>query len=143
VAEAGQGEGLVLGRAVVPGQLQQGLGGGRVEAAGELGVAQLDPPAVAEGPVELAAGPVQQPGGLGVVAGDQGVLGQGELGVKAGVGAGGGRAEQVDGAVRNQGAGPARPSPRRLPRLPSRPVRRPSWETARPARLAGLSFWRR
>jgi hypothetical protein len=54
-AEAGQGEGLVLGRAVGPGQLQQGFGGGWVEAAGELGVAQLDPPAVAERPVELAA----------------------------------------------------------------------------------------
>jgi hypothetical protein len=91
---------------VRPGQLQQGLCGRRVEAAGQLGVAQPDPPAVAEGAVELAGGPVQQPGGLGVVAGDQGVLGQGELGVEAGVGAGGGRAEQVDGAA-GQLAGPA------------------------------------
>ena len=68
-AEAGQGQGLVLGRAVGPGQLQQGLGGWRVEAAGQLGMAQLDPPAVAEGPLQLGAGPLQQGRRLAVVAG--------------------------------------------------------------------------
>lgn len=86
-AEAGQGQGLVLGRAVGPGQLKQALGRRRVEAAGQLGVAQLDPPAVAEGPVQLAAGPLRQSRGLAVVAGQQGALGQGDLGVQARVGA--------------------------------------------------------
>jgi hypothetical protein len=96
-AEAGQGEGLVLDRAVGPGQPEQGLGGGWVEAAGQLGVAQLDPPAVAEGALQLAAGPLQHGGGLAPIAGDQGALGQGQLGVQAGMGAGGVRAEQVQG----------------------------------------------
>jgi hypothetical protein len=70
-------------------------------------VAELDPPAVAEGAPELGAGPLQEGGGLDLVAGDQGRLGQGVLGMEPGVGGHGGRAEQVDGVV-GQLPGPAR-----------------------------------
>ena len=104
-AEAGQGQGLVLGRPEVRASSSRAsaAGGSRRLATS---AAQLDLPAVAERAVELAGGPLQQAGGPGVVAGDQGALGQGELGVEAGMGAGGCRAEQVGGAV-GQVPGPA------------------------------------
>jgi hypothetical protein len=69
-------------------------------------VAELHPPAVAEGAGQLGAGPLQAGGGLVVVAGDQVALGQRQLGMQARVGAGGGLAEQAGGPL-GQVAGPA------------------------------------